>query len=90
MILDVLLEIFSVDGGAKEQALESVAAAAREDLELVFLTNTRSSNGDVDVVHQRDGGTCKDPDGRVRCELRCEIAVEFEHRYREERDGIER
>ena len=52
MILDVLLEIFPVDGGTQEQTLESVAAAAREDLELVFLTNTRSSNGDVDVVHQ--------------------------------------
>ena len=44
VILDVLLEIFPVDGSTQEQTLEFVTSAACQDLELVFLAYAGGSN----------------------------------------------
>ena len=75
--MDEFLELIGSDRCTHEKALESVASAACEYLELVFLTYARSSYRDVDVMHQGDRGSCKDTDCRIGCEVRCKVAVEL-------------
>ena len=73
----------------EEKTLESVAAASRKDLELVFLADTGGSDRDVDVVHESYRGTRKDAHRGIGRKVRCEVAVELKDRYGKKRDRIE-
>ena len=73
-------ELFDIVGSyclTEEKSLEPVAAASCEDLELVFLADARSGNGDIDVMHQRDRRTRKDTDRRIGRKVGCEVAVKL-------------
>ena len=69
MISDEILKFFGTQEASEILTLESVAAVACEDVELLFIAYTRSAYLDIGVMHEIDSRSGKDPDIGIACQI---------------------